>query len=133
MIKKINTNIQLANKNINLIIFDNKIILDNTIDEIIHLFQSMIDNAKIDKDIFKYNFLNLIYSILNGIDVSHINIYNLLDKIHFDILTNQYTCIYNSNNNLEIEVNTDNMYQGISDVIYSLNTTLDLMYKLYKN
>jgi len=124
------THISLVDKNIRLIKKEEYIYVLQSIDDLADIINILyeLDKKKIDT---KRAIFQLFCSILNGEKFSKLDFYDLLST--FDYLDEQeegilknYIVTIDENNLLKIKYRS-NVYQAISDIIYTLSTLIYLI------
>ena len=121
------THISLVDKNIRLIITEEHIYILQSIDDLADIINILyeLDMKKIDT---KRAIFQLFCSILNGEKFSKLDFYDLLSTYNYlddqeeGILKN-YIVTIDENNLIKIKYRI-NVYQAISDIIYTLSTLI---------
>lgn len=129
--KKINTNIQVLDKNIEIVKQDFSYLINIKVSDLKVLLSNI--NSYINKlNNFDYKFFIVFTSIINNTYINENNIYDVLisNDHHLDI--GRYKVLYLESVD-KILINYDNSIleeQVISDIIYSLSRTIEIFINL---
>jgi len=124
------THISLVDRDIRLIITEEYIYVLQSIDDLSDIINTLyeLDKKKIDT---KRAIFQLFCSILNGEKFSKLNFYDLLSTYNYlddqeEGILKDYIVTIDDNNLLKIKYRS-NVYQAISDIIYTLSTLIYLI------
>ena len=124
------THISILDRDIRLIITEDYIYVLQSIDDLADIINILyeLDQKKIDT---KRAIFQLFCSILNGEKFSKLNFYDLLSTSNYldeqeEAILKDYIVTIDENNLIKIKYRS-NVYQAISDIIYTLSTLIYLI------